>query len=182
MRYAAFLRGVNVGGQKPLRMADLRAAFERMGFGNVRTVLTSGNVVFDITQQAAEEEDFADLGARIESDLGRVLGFPITVALRRVADLQRLVASDPFRSVAITPDTRLYVTFLSRPVMARAGVISERQEADLKLVQITPGEVFSAITLSPGWGTSELMALLEKEFGPGVTTRNWNTITKIGGI
>jgi uncharacterized protein (DUF1697 family) len=182
MRYAAFLRGVNVGGQKPLRMADLRAAFERMGFGNVRTVLTSGNVVFDITQQAAEEEDFADLGARIESDLGRVLGFPITVALRRVADLQRLVASDPFGSVAITPNTRRYVTFLSHPVRSGTRARPGKREADLRLVRITPAEVLSAITLSPGWGTSELMAFLEKEFGPGVTTRNWNTIARIGGL
>jgi len=111
-----------------------------------------------------------------------VFGYPVDVVVRRAADLQRLVASDPFRRVAITPDTRLYVTFLSRPVENRTGISPGKQDAELELVQITPGEVLSAITLSPGWGTRDLMAFLEKEFGPGVTTRNWNTITKIGGM
>lgn len=182
MRYAAFLRGVNVGGHRPLKMADVRAAFERMGFGNVRTVLASGNVVFDGGGHDPEKGDLPELTARIESDLERVFGYPIAVALRRVADLQRLVASDPFKDVAATPDTRLYITFLSHPVRSGTRARPGKRVADLRLVQITPGEVLSAITLSPGWGTSELMAFLEKEFGPGVTTRNWNTITRIGGI
>ena len=81
MRYAAFLRGVNVGGHRPLKMADVRAAFERMGFGNVRTVLASGNVVFYGGGHDPEKGDLAELTARIESDLERVLGYPITVAL-----------------------------------------------------------------------------------------------------
>ncbi len=182
MRYAAFLRGVNVGGHKPLRMVDLRAAFELMGFRHVKTVLASGNVVFDGGGRHPEEGDLAELTARIESDLGRVFGYPISVVLRRVADLQRLVASDPFEDVATTPDTRLYITFLSHPVRSGTRARPGKPEADLRLIQITPGEVLSAITLSPGWGTSELMAFLEKEFGPGVTTRNWNTIARIGGM
>lgn len=182
MRYVAFLRGVNVGGHKPLKMADLRAAFERMGFRNVRTVLASGNVVFDGGGHKPEEGDLAELTARIESDLGRVFGYPITIALRRVADLQHLVASDPFKDVVTTPDTRLYVTFLSQPVRSGTSARPGMPEAYLRLVRITSGEVLSAITLSPGWGTSELMAYLEKGFGPGVTTRNWNTITRVGGM
>ncbi len=182
MRYAAFLRGINVGGHKPLRMADLRTAFERMGFQSVKTVLASGNVVFDDGEDDPGEEHVAALTARIEAELGRFFGYPIAVAVRRVADLQCLVASDPFKGVAATPDTRLYVTFLSHPVGNGTSIRPGKREADLRLVQVTPGEVLSAITLSPGWGTTEMMASLEKEFGPGVTTRNWNTITRIGGM
>ncbi len=106
----------------------------------------------------------------------RSFGYPVAVAVRRVADLERLVATDPFAGVAITPESRLYVTFFAHPVENGTRISPDRRESDLGIVRVTPGEVLSAITLSPGWGTTELMAFLEKEFGPGVTTRNWNTV------
>jgi uncharacterized protein (DUF1697 family) len=170
MRYVAFLRGINVGGRKPLRMADLRKAFEDLGFADVRTVQTSGNVVFE----AGGEEDFGAVAALIETELERMLNAPICAIVRPLADLERLVASDPFRFVPITSETRLYVTFLSRPAMSPKTV-----DGNVRLVGATAGEVLTAITLSPRWGTTELMAWLEEEFGKGLTTRNWNTITKI---
>jgi uncharacterized protein (DUF1697 family) len=185
--YVAFLRGINVGGHKPLKMVDLRAAFEGMGFQNVRTVLASGNVVFDAAavgaapDGAGAPEELAALGAHIEAGLNQVFGYPIAVAVRRVADIERLVASDPFKGVATTPESRLYVTFFAHPVENGTRISPERRESGLGIVRVTPGEVLSAITLSPGWGTTELMAFLEKEFGPGVTTRNWNTVLRIVG-
>jgi uncharacterized protein (DUF1697 family) len=185
--YVAFLRGINVGGRKPLKMVALRAAFEGMGFQKVRTVLASGNVVFDAAavgaaaDGAGATDERAVLGARIESGLNQAFGYPGAVAVRRVADLERQVAADPFAGVAITPESRLYITFLAQPVENGTRISPERRESGLGIVRVTPGEVLSAITLSPGWGTTELMAFLEKEFGPGVTTRNWNTVTKIVG-
>ncbi len=187
LRYVAFLRGINVGGHKPLKMADLHTGFEGLGFQNVRTVLASGNVVFDAAPAGAAADgagatdERAALGARIEAGLNQVFGYPVAVAIRRVADLERLVASDPFKGVAITPESRLYVTFFAHPVENGTRISPERRESDLRIVRVTPGEVLSAITLSPGWGTTQLMAHLEKEFGPGVTTRNWNTVIRIVG-
>jgi uncharacterized protein (DUF1697 family) len=182
MTYVAFLRGINVGGHKTLKMGEVRAVLESMGLRNVRTVLASGNVVFDLPE--GPEEPSA-LVARIEVELGRAFGYPIAVVLRTMADLERLVASDPFKSVDVTPDTRLYVTFLSQPVKKGTRFSPERgkteREAAPRLIQVKRGEVLSAITLSPGWGTPELMSFLEKEFGAGLTTRNWNTVTKIVG-
>ena len=93
MRYVAFLRGINVGGHKPLKMADLRKAFEDLGFADVRTVQASGNVVFE----AGGEEDSGAVAALIETELERMLDAPIGVIVRPLADLERLVASDPFR-------------------------------------------------------------------------------------
>ncbi len=105
-----------------------------------------------------------------------MLNAPICAIVRPLVDLERLVASDPFRGVAITSETRLYVTFLSRPVKNPKTV-----DGNVRLIDVTAEEVLTAITLSPRWGTVELMAWLEKEFGTGLTTRNWNTITKIVG-
>ena len=185
MRYVAFLRGINVGGHKSLRMADLRAAFEDMGFEGVRSVQASGNVVFE----AGGEEAAGVVAARAELELESVLGYPIGLVVREFTDVERLVASDPFRRVAITPETRLYVTFLSHPATNGTGLrpekglgrASDASGGNAWLVDATPGEVLTAISLSPEGGTTELMAWLEKQFGPGVTTRNWNTIVKIIG-
>ncbi len=185
MRHAAFLRGINVGGHKPLKMLDLRAVFEGMGFEDVRTVQASGNVVFE----AGGGGDAGALAARIEIELEKVFGYPIGVAVRPLADLQRLVASDPFQGVAIDPETRLYVTFLSHPAKNATGIRHEESSGrspdaaggNVRLVDVTAGEVLTAITLSPQWGTPKLMAWLENEFGPDVTTRNWNTIARIVG-
>ncbi|NIP26808.1 MAG: DUF1697 domain-containing protein, partial [Phycisphaerae bacterium] len=49
-QYAALLRGINVGGKNIIKMADLRACFERMGFSDVRTYIQSGNVLFWATE------------------------------------------------------------------------------------------------------------------------------------
>lgn len=193
MEFVAFLRGVNVGGHKPVKMADLKAAFEGMGFADVRTVQASGNVVFDADNSRAGSgatkhatggkgetgaADAAAVGARVEEGLKLAFGYPIGVAARPLADLAALVTSDPFDGVAIAPETRLYVTFLSRP--AKSGTEISRDQ-HVRLVRVTAGEVLTVINLAPGWGTTELMAWLEKEFGPDVTTRNWNTVTKIVG-
>ncbi len=185
MRYVALLRGINVGGHKPVKMADLRAAFGGMAFENARTVQASGNVAFE----AGGEEDADRLATRIEAELRRIFGYPVGVIVRPLEDLKRLVASDPFRGVAANPQTRLYVTFLSHPAdsgfrigpdMNPEGSL-DTAGGNVRLVDVRAAEVLTAITLSPKWGTTELMAWLDKEFGAAVTTRNWNTILKIVG-
>jgi uncharacterized protein (DUF1697 family) len=157
-----------------------------MGFQDVRTVLASGNVAFvagaeeDTDAPAVGIEGDADaLAARIEGELRRTFGYPIGVVVRPLADLERLVASAPFTGIAIGPETRLYVTFLSRPANNGTGICPETVDGNLQLVKVAAQEVLTAIRLSPNWGTTELMAYLEKQFGPGVTTRNWNTIVKV---
>jgi uncharacterized protein (DUF1697 family) len=177
MRYVAFLRGINVGGHKPLKMGDLRAVFEDMGFDDVETVHASGNVAFE----ADAGEDTASAAVRIEGELKQTFGYPIGVVVRPLADLERLVGSDPFAGIAIGPEIKLYVTFLSHPVKNGTGIRPDTVGGNVHLVKVTTREVLTAVTLSPKWGTTELMAWLEKEFGPGVTTRNWNTIMKVVG-
>ena len=173
------MRGINVGGHKPVKMADLRAAFEGMGVHKVKTVLASGNVVFEAPPGARLPGNGLGLTAHVEQHLQQTFGHRIAVALRTVADLQRLVDSDPFKGVAMTPDARLYVTFLSDPAKSRPDFAYDAPEGDLRIVRVGPGEVCSMLTLSPARGTTELMALLEREFGGGVTTRNWNTVGKV---
>lgn len=90
-RYAAFLRGVNLGSRRRASSADLKACFEGAGLEGVETFRTSGNVVFD-----GDREARAKLAARIERALERGLGFDVTVFVRGAAELESIAAHRPF--------------------------------------------------------------------------------------
>jgi uncharacterized protein (DUF1697 family) len=174
-RYVAFLRGINVGGHAVVKMTDLRAAFAKMGFEDVRTVLASGNVVF-----AAPAADEPSLSRKIASGLKTLLQSDVSVALRSLDDLARLRAADPFRGIRMTPDIRLYVTFRAQPAAASpAALPAVIPQGGFRVVSATATEVFSVLDLSLGTGTPEAMGLIEKAFGANVTTRNWNTVLKM---
>jgi uncharacterized protein (DUF1697 family) len=175
--YVAFLRGINVGGHASIQMAELRAAFKNMGFLEVRTVLASGNVVFE-----SEHSDKKAIADKITSGLKRVLKKDIGVVLRSLDDLAKLCATEPFKGIRVTPDIRLYVTFLPERAKAPAMALPySTPRGELRILRASAAEVLSVVDLSKGKGTSEAMAILEKEFGAGVTTRNWNTFLKVLG-
>ncbi len=173
-KYAAFLRGINVGGNKLVKMEDLKKAFLALGFQNVKTLLASGNVLFETSKSSTNV-----LAGKIEEKLKSALGHEVGVIVRPVAELQRLVDLNPFEKIKVTPRTRLYVTFLPQKPKAVLKLPYESPEKDFRILQASESEVCSVITLSPTRQTTELMAFLDKEFGKRVTTRNWNTIVKI---
>jgi len=177
-KYVAFLRGINVGGHT-VKMAELKKAFEALGFRNVRTILASGNVVFEVAGG-----DRAALARKIEAALGKRWGFDIPAAVRSAEDLQALVAADPFKGIVVTLETRLYITFLGEKTDSSLKLPYSSPEKDVRIFRVSSGELASVLTLSPsregpGRGTPELMTVLEKAFGKNVTTRNWNTIKKL---
>ena len=169
----AFLRGINVGGHKKVTMADLKKAFESMGFRNVRTVLASGNVIFEAPTKRPP------LGLAISKGLEKAFGFPVAVILRTVEALRALVDEAPFKNVPSGPDVRLYVTFLAESAAGRSRPGLSSPPKAVCIVRATATEVCSVATLSPGVGTPDLMAFLEKALGREVTTRNWQTILKL---
>jgi uncharacterized protein (DUF1697 family) len=166
--YALFLRGINVGGNRKVTMADLRAYLKGLGFENVRTLLTSGNVLFTGTAE--------DPTATLAAGLAERFGFKIGTLLRKQEEIMTMVRDDPFADVNMTPATRAYVSFLAKPpVDERPGVIN----AHFQILQVTTATVYSVVELTPDWGTTESMAVLEKRFGTDITTRNWNTVHKL---
>jgi uncharacterized protein (DUF1697 family) len=169
----AFLRGINVGGHKKIPMAALKAAFEALGFVNVRTVLASGNVVFSAPSGGP------DLEEAIARGLAQAFGFPVPVILRTVKQLGAMLVSDPFKAAPSGPDVRLYVTFLPKRAPARPPARLPEPPAGMRIVRVDPGEVYSVVRLSKGVGTPDLLAFLERTVGRDVTTRNWQTVTKL---
>ncbi len=172
-KYAAFLRGINVGGVT-VKMDKLKKTFEAIGFTNVKTLLASGNVLF--TAPSASESTLAQ---KIEKKLETAFGREIGVLVRKVEELQRLADADPFARIKVTLQTRLYVTFLAEKPKSSLKIPYESPDKNFKIIRATGSEVCSVLTLSPNSRTVDLMSILEKEFGRKVTTRNWNTINKI---
>ena len=167
----AFLRGINVGG-RVVTMAALKKAFEKMGCREVRTVLASGNVVFTPKEGKFSAKD-------IEAHLAKALGFDVRVMVRSQTELLRLLKSDPFKGVRVSPETRLYVSFLAAKPRRKPKLPYRAADFPFTILKATGGEVLSVVELSAKGGTVDAMAILEEQFGKDITTRNWNTLAKL---
>lgn len=175
-KYAAFLLGINIGPHKRVPMSELKEMFERMGFKNVRTLLASGNVLFDSPRKNA-----AALAGEMEGELKKTFGFEVGVIVRSMADIEEMIAADPFGKVKVTRDTRLYVTFYTEEPKAKVTVPYESTNEEggtFRILEISGKAVYSVVTLGES-GTTEAMNVLKRLFGKKITTRNWNTIQKL---
>ena len=169
-KYVALLRGVNVGGNTRLKIADLIQLCESLKLYNAETYLQSGNVAFDYNGQ-----DLSSIGKRIEKKLKDQLGLQVSVFIRTPEDFARIVAGQPFKD---KDRTKLHVTFLyTAPHKGSTEV--------LKSVAIG-GEEFSMsntevyLFLPNGMGTTKLSNnFIEKTLGVPATTRNWNTVNAL---
>ena len=173
--YAAFLRGINVGGHRAMQMKPLARAFASLGFKDVRTLLASGNVLFN-----APPASRVTLVRKIEEKLEEAFGSEISVILRSVEELQTLVDLDPFQRIRVTPRTRLFVTFLPEKPRTRLKIPYLSPDKSFRILRLTEGEACSVLTLGPQWSRNlRQMDVLEKEFGKKITTRSWNTVARV---
>lgn len=171
--YVALLRGINVGGHKIIKMDALRKAFEALKFKNVRTLLASGNVIFEATE--ADEEA---LTGRIEKHLEKTFGHEVGVMLRTLASIQKIVDAEPYKGVTINKDTRLYVTFMDPEPKRALPLPYDAPLGDYRILSVAERAVFSVYTVTPGQRLSNSMDVLAK-FGSKMTTRNFNTVLKL---
>ncbi|QJR11894.1 hypothetical protein DSM104443_02977 [Usitatibacter rugosus] len=172
-RHVAFLRAVNVGGRGVVKMSDLARRLTALGLTDVSTFIASGNVIFTAQGKPLE------LAQRIEADLLDWLGYPVAAMVRTWADLEALVASNPFKGVTRQPDAKLYVAFLWEPPKEKPKLPRVSERSGLRLFRVTGSEAFMvAERLADGkFGVPNLP--LEKELGVPATTRNWNTILRL---
>jgi uncharacterized protein (DUF1697 family) len=170
-RYVAFLRGINLGSTRRVAMSELREALEGAGYGDVRTLLQSGNVV--LTSAVGPE--------KLERDLARTLreafGLEIAVVVRTRDELAEVIARDPFAGQAHDP-ARYQVSFLSAAPDPRHVRELESAEVSPERVVVSGREVYA---WHPGGvGRSELAKLITgKRLGVEVTARNWRTLTSL---
>jgi uncharacterized protein (DUF1697 family) len=127
-KHAAFLRGVNLGRQRRVSGAELRSQFEAMGFLDVATFRTSGNVAF-----GSGGETPTRMAARIETGLAQSLGYEVVIFLRTAKELRAIAAQEPFASKLLDASRgKLQVTMLAAkpPARVRNEVLALRTEDD----------------------------------------------------
>ena len=166
-RYAAFLRGV-----MPMncKMPALKAAFEAAGFTDVKTVLGSGNVVFD-TRSTSEQA----LEHRAEAAMHAHLGQAFFTIVRPIEHLRRLLTTDPYKRFKVSPKAKRIVTFLRDRPRAKIALPVELDGA--RILAMQDREIFSAYLPNPKGPV--FMTLIAKTFGKDVTTRTWDTVAKV---
>jgi uncharacterized protein (DUF1697 family) len=171
--YIALLRAINVGGRGKVAMSDLRELFEGLGFEDVRSLLQTGNVVFEGGARKATA-----LEALLEREASAQLGLRTDFLLRTAAEWKGIVAGNPFPDEAKSDPGHLVVIFLK----------NAPKPADVRELQasITGPEVIRAkgrqlyVTYPDGIGRSKLTnARMDKALGTRGTGRNWSTVIKI---
>ncbi|WP_051705444.1 DUF1697 domain-containing protein [Cupriavidus metallidurans] len=166
-RYVAFLRGVS---PMNARMPELKHCFEAAGFSEVRTLLSSGNVVFDARSASATA-----LERRAEKAMHAELGHSFGTFVRPAGYLLDLIEADPFAEFDLAPGAKRVVTFLRSPVAPEIALPIERDGASI--IKASAAEVFSAYLPDPKKGPV-FMTLLERSFGKDITTRTLDTVIK----
>ena len=173
-RYVALLRGINVGGNKRVAMADLRTLCGGLGFTDARTLLQSGNVVLD-SRLAANT-----IASRLSEAIQQELSLDVRVVVRSASELAEVVKYDPFGAIA-DPRKHYSVTFLgSKPA---AGALSDIDPAEYEpeRFELRGRELY--MWLPPGQIQSRLPKLFtEKRLGTTATNRNWNTVLKLDAM
>lgn len=170
--YAAFLRGVNLG-KRTVRSADLRAAFEAMGYADAKTLIASGNVVF------SAKEDETALTQKLEKGLHEAFGFQIGVVLRSKAQLQAMVDAAPFAKVPDGADAKFYALLLREP-NGEAIELPHGVPGDYDVTARTQTDIFAVAWKMANGRYGEGLDNIEEELPKGtlVTSRNWNTINR----
>lgn len=183
-RYVALWRGINVGKAKRLRMADLRQVLQNLGYSTVRTVLNSGNAVFDVSAPldvAAPRQ----LAQRIEQAVADELEVDSRVTVLSAERFLTVVEQRPFDSEELASQideqpSRLLVFFYREESAAAAlRPIAGEEWGDERIVV---GERAAWCWLPQGQARSTLASALATAAGDGVTARNWSTVQRIAAL
>ncbi|MGE5290885.1 MAG: DUF1697 domain-containing protein [Micromonosporaceae bacterium] len=172
MIYAAFLRGINVGGKNPVSMATLREAFERLGFTSVRTYINSGNVVF-----CAGVPDSRVLETTIEGALERELRMPLRVVARSLAELEAIAQQMP-ASWRDTTELRCNVIFLRHEIDEPAILDDLHPKDGIEELAYHPGVLFWAARRD-ALTRSSMLKLSTLPIYAHMTVRNPTTTLKV---
>ena len=175
MRYAALLRGINVGGNKTVSMAELRDFAARLGLDDPRTLLNSGNLVF-ASRTAAQK-----LESVLETETKKRFGLETRYFLRTADEWKSAVDANPFRVAAASDPARLVVIFLRDAPAAKNVKALQAAIVGRETVRAVGRQAY--VIYPDGSGESKLtLPLIEKALGTIGTGRNWNTVMKITGL
>jgi uncharacterized protein (DUF1697 family) len=169
--YVALLRGVNVGGNT-LKMSWLREACEEIGLERVQTYVQSGNIVFTSRLGAAKLEQ------TLKEMIDQQTRLPVTVTVRSAAELEGVIAGNPFLKQKGIDVTKLHVTFLAKTVAKPALDKLDALAGTRDQYRLIGREIYLHCPIN--YGETKLSNnAIEKVLGVGATTRNWKTVTTL---
>ena len=167
--YIAMLRGINVSGQKIVRMELLRASCEALGLRDVETYVQSGNIVFGATQKAPSA-----LAKRISDAILHDFGFAVPTLVKTKEEMERVIKRNPFLKEAGIDISKLHVTFLSGPLPANSLKVLRALQAKPDRFHLGRQEIY--LHCPSGYGRTKLSnTAIEKALASSGTTRNWRT-------
>lgn len=169
MRQVALLRGINVGGHNKVPMAELRVVVEKAGMSGVKTVLASGNVIFDA------DSDPSESAAALEKAVGAAFGYDAAIHVMPLDAVRTAFEGYPFPRSA---DRHAYAVFVTDPATLRKLAEAAPADSDSERIRAAEGllywDVDKGATLSSPFGV-----LTGKKHTGVVTTRNLQTLEKI---
>jgi uncharacterized protein (DUF1697 family) len=171
-RYIAFLRAINVGGHT-VKMDRLRTLFEALGFGSVRSLIASGNIIFE-----SQRNDTHAVEGEVEEHLRQALGFPVATFIRSAEEVRAVADYQPFPAGDYGDAHSLMVAFLRAPPSDEGLRKLQAYRTDEDDFRVQQREVYwlrrGKISESTFSG-----ALLEKALGSAATMRNSTTVRKL---
>ena len=169
----SLFRGINVGGNRIVPMNELKSLHEALGFRDVITYIQSGNVVF-----TSDETDPARLAQQIEESFAQKFGFRSQVMVRTSAELEEIIASNPFQKQPQKESKWVLVLFLATHPESTALEDLKKSYSGPEEMYLTDQELF--VYYSGGVGRSKLtLPLIEKKLKTVGTGRNWNTVLRL---
>ena len=174
-KFIALLRGINVSGQKKIKMTVLKSLFELTGFQDVTTYIQSGNVIFSSNEKSGEK-----LAKKISSEIKRKFGFEVQVIILTPKEIEYTLKNNPFIKRKKESE-RLYVTFLS-------GIPPKENIQKLNSLNYSPEEYkidgkLIYLFLPNGAGKAKLNNnLFENKLKANGTTRNWKTVKTLSEL
>jgi uncharacterized protein (DUF1697 family) len=167
------LRGINVSGQKIIRMQDLRGLCDSLGFRSIETYVQSGNIVF-----VDGEKSSSSLAKRISEAILREFGFAVHVLVKTAKEMRNVVERNPFLKEREIDRSKLHVTFLSEAVPKSA--LKNLEKLSRIRDRFYPGRQEIYLYCPDGYGKTKLSnSALEKALAVGATTRNWKTVNTL---
>ncbi len=173
MKYVALLRGINVGGKKLMKMADIRDCLEGRDFTRVTTYIQSGNVLFE-----SDQRDVATLTSTMEKGLSKAFSHEVPVFLRSRVQLKKIVSEAPREWKSSRAALRQNVAFLRAPLTAKRAVAEIDPRLGVDTVTAGDGVVYMSTVMSRA-SQSRLSKIVGTPIYRDMTIRSYSTCQKI---
>ncbi|MGB5555396.1 MAG: DUF1697 domain-containing protein [Flavobacteriaceae bacterium] len=171
--YVVLLRGINVGGHKKIKMAELRTMLEKHDFKNVRTYIQSGNVVLN-----SDEKNAHIVEQKIQLALRDTFGFDVPVLVKSVTDLNIILRENPFQESEDLANNRVYFVLLQEAPATDSINSIDPKNYPSEQYHITNACVY--LLFGEGFGNAKLNTNeLERKLKVSATARNYRTMTKL---